>query len=66
MHLLYGFGAYFGTGLLFAALFVSYGVTRILTPPRQVSIGARLILAPGAALLWPLLLYLWVRTGERR
>lgn len=66
MHPLYWLCAYLGVGLLFAALFVSYGVTRVLAPPRPASIGARLILAPGATLLWPLVLYLWIRGGEQR
>ena len=66
MHLLYGLGAYFGVGLVFAAVFVTYGVTRVLTPPRPLSNGARLILLPGATLLWPLVLYFWIQGGERQ
>jgi hypothetical protein len=66
MHLLYGIGAYVGVGVIFAAVFVSHGVTRVLVPPRPVSRGARLMLAPGAAVLWPLILYLWLAGGERR
>lgn len=66
MHLLYGIGAYFGVGVIFAAVFASYGITRVLTPPRPVSVGARLIMAPGAAVLWPLVLYIWLTGGERQ
>jgi hypothetical protein len=66
LHLLYGLGAYFGVGLVFAAVFVTYGVTRVLMPPRSASTGARLIILPGATVLWPLVLYLWIKGGERQ
>ena len=63
MHVLYGLGAYAAAGLVVGIVFVTYGVTRVLAPPRPASIGARLILLPGAIVLWPLVLYRWMRGG---
>jgi hypothetical protein len=45
----------FGVGLAF----VSAGVTTVQTAP--VTLGARILLLPGAFVLWPLVLARWVK-----
>lgn len=48
-------------GLLFAAVFVWRGVEKIDPSARNTGLGFRLILLPGSAALWPLLLSRWAR-----
>jgi hypothetical protein len=50
-------GVYFGLGLLFALGFVTLGASRIDPVTRGMPLQARLILLPGSALLWPVLLW---------
>ena len=57
--------AYGAAGLITALLFVTFGVVRVLPTPAPVSLGARVLLIPGAAALWPYVLWRWVR-AERR
>lgn len=52
--------AYLGLGLLFAAAFVWAGAPSIDPAARGMPWPARLLLVPGAALLWPLMLFKWV------
>jgi len=54
-------GIYLALGLAFAAPFVAFGVGRIDPDARRGTLGFRLLIVPGAALLWPLLLTRWVR-----
>lgn len=54
-------GIYAAIGLLFAPLFVARGVNRIDPSAATGSWGFRLLLLPGAAALWPLLLARWLR-----
>jgi hypothetical protein len=57
--------AYAIVGVLFAILFVLRGVQRVDHQARGASIGFRLLILPGAAAFWPLLLMRWLRaTGE--
>jgi hypothetical protein len=56
-------GLYALAGLLFALAFVTMGVTRVLPHPAPVTIGARILLIPAAAALWPYVLYRWRRAG---
>ncbi len=53
-------GVYLGIGLAFAAPFVAVGVGRIDPVARGAKIGFRLLILPGSALLWPLLLKRWL------
>ena len=46
-------------GLVTAVAFVTFGVTRV--QPAAVSLGARLLILPGAAALWPYVLMRWLR-----
>ena len=57
MILLYGLELYVLLGLITAILFVSFGVTRVL--PYPMTLGARLLVLPGAAALWPYVLVRW-------
>jgi len=59
-------GAYAAAGLLFASVFVTLGVSRMDATARGSRWPFRLIILPGAAALWPLLLLRWLREGGRR
>ena len=61
MPVLYAIGAYLAAGFLVALGFVSLGLNRVLAEPRPVTVAARIILIPGAALLWPYILMRWLR-----
>jgi hypothetical protein len=64
--LLGGLGLYVATGLVTAVAFVTFGVTRVLPQPMPVTVGARILLLPGAAALWPYVLARWLRSGSGR
>ena len=52
-------------GLVFAIAFVTTGVKRIDSQAIGTGVGFRVLIFPGAAALWPLLLRRWMsRTGE--
>lgn len=53
--------AYALGGLLFAAAFLVAGLGRIDPQARGASLGFRLIIAPGVAAFWPLLLRRWLQ-----
>jgi hypothetical protein len=53
--------AYGAAGLVTALLFVTFGVVRVLPTPVSVSLGARMLLIPGATALWPYVLWRWAR-----
>jgi hypothetical protein len=52
--------AYAAAGALFAAVFVAVGVQRVDPAAEHAPWGFRLIILPGAAALWPLLLARWL------
>jgi hypothetical protein len=58
------FIAYFAFGLLFAIVFVAKGIGRVDPVARGSSIGFRLIVLPGVAALWPLLLARLIQGGN--
>ena len=64
MQMLYGIGIYLATGLLVALILVTFGIARVLSEPRPATFGARLLLLPGAILLWPYVLFRLIR-GRR-
>jgi hypothetical protein len=64
--LLGGLLLYAAAGLVIAVAFVTFGVTRVLPQPVSVSLGARLLLLPGAAALWPYVLARWLRCRSAR
>ena len=57
-------GAYLGCGLLFALPFVFLGVGKIDPHASGGSWGFRLLIIPGAMVLWPILFRRWA-TGLR-
>jgi hypothetical protein len=50
---------YLVLGLVFAAAFVTWGVAAIDPAAQGMPRLARLLIVPGAAALWPLLLWKW-------
>lgn len=56
-------GIYAAIGILFAIPFAWIGSGRIDPPASAGTIGFRLLILPGAAALWPLLLKRWL-TGK--
>lgn len=55
-------GLYAVAGLLFALPFVGWGLPRIDAATRGTSFAFRLIILPGTAALWPVLLRQWLRS----
>jgi hypothetical protein len=55
---------YVAVGLAIGLAFVGYGVG--VVQPAPVTIGARILLLPGATLLWPLVLSRWRRARNRQ
>ncbi len=53
--------AFVGVGVLFALAFGTRGVQDIDPAARGVPLSARLLVLPGAAALWPLLLWKWLQ-----
>ena len=56
--------AYAVTGIAFAILFVAAGVHRIDSTAKGSGAGFRLIILPGVAALWPVLLIRWMRSAK--
>ena len=55
-----GVGLYAAIGLVVGAAFVIRGIDRVLSPTStDVSLGARILIFPGAAALWPYVLKRW-------
>jgi hypothetical protein len=63
--LLYGLALYAAVGICIAAAFVTFGMTRVLAEPTTATIGARMLVFPGAAALWPHVLRRWLKAGRR-
>jgi hypothetical protein len=61
MWLVWAMTAYAALGIAFAALFVTIGVERVDPVARGAGLGFRLIIFPGSAALWPVLLIRWAR-----
>jgi hypothetical protein len=55
---------YVAVGLLIAVPFVVSGVTRV--QPAPVTVGARILILPGAAALWPFVLSRWLKSRYAR
>ena len=58
--------AYGVAGAVFAVAFVAKGIQRVDSVAEHAPWGFRLIVLPGIAALWPLLLVRWVRTVQGR
>ena len=61
MILFYALELYLLIGLATAIAFVSFGITQVLPHGMTASLGARLLIIPGAAALWPYVLMRWLR-----
>jgi hypothetical protein len=55
---------YVAVGLVTAVAFVVSGVTQV--QPAPVTLGARLLILPGAAALWPFVLTRWLQSRNAR
>jgi hypothetical protein len=64
MIVLIGLALYAAAGIAVAAAFVAFGVTRVLPEPVPVSAGARILILPGAAALWPYVLVRWLKSSR--
>ena len=53
--------AYALCGLVFAGFFVSLGVQKLDSEAKGSGVGFRLLIFPGAAAFWPMLLARWTR-----
>ena len=53
--------AYAVAGFVFAAAFISRGVQRLDSEARGSGVAFRVVIAPGAAAFWPMLLVRWIR-----
>ncbi len=58
-------GAYAAVGIVFALVFAWRGAARIDPAAVGSTRGFRLIILPGSAALWPLLLLRWLRGAGR-
>ena len=57
---------YAAAGLVTAVAFVSFGVSQVLPHPMPVTLGARILLLPGAVALWPYVLIRWRKARSSR
>ena len=55
-------GLYAAAGLVFALPFLIWGLPRVDQATHGSSLAFRLLVLPGTAALWPLLLRQWVRS----
>jgi hypothetical protein len=61
MVLLWLLALYAAVGLATAVAFAAFGVTRVLPEPASMTPGARILIIPGAAALWPYVLMRWLK-----
>jgi hypothetical protein len=62
MIVLIGFAIYVVVGVIVALAFVTVGITRV--QPLPATLGARILIFPGAAALWPCVLIRWRRSSR--
>ena len=53
---------YAAAGLVISVAFLAFGVTRVLHTPTSVTLGARIMIFPGALALWPYVLMCWLKS----
>ena len=51
-------------GAVFAAVFITAGIDRVDPVAQHAPVSFRLIVIPGVAALWPLLLVRWIRSAR--
>ena len=59
--IVYGLEVYAGLGLIFALVFVWVGVQSLDSEAQGSGVGFRLLILPGVASFWPMLLYRWTQ-----
>jgi hypothetical protein len=59
-----GLAIYAACGLVTALAFIAVGVTRV--QPQSISLGARILILPGAVALWPYVLMRWLAARGAR
>ena len=64
--LMYAVLLYAAIGVAFGAACVAAGVGKVLPGHPSFTIGARLLLLPAAAALWPYVLIRWIRARSPR
>jgi hypothetical protein len=57
--------AYAVTGLLFACAFLTMGIAQVDPVSKDSGIGFKLIILPGLAVLWPVMLKRWIQRKRR-
>jgi hypothetical protein len=62
MIVLYAIAIYLAIGFLSAIAFVTIGVGRVTD--YSMTVGARILLLPGATLLWPYILGRWMKSSR--
>jgi hypothetical protein len=60
MTALYAFAFYVAIGLVVAIAFVTIGATRVTHS--SLTVGARILLLPGATIFWPYVLARWLKS----
>jgi hypothetical protein len=59
--IVYGLEVYAGLGLVFASVFVWVGLQSLDSEAQGSGVGFRLLILPGVAAFWPMLLYRWTK-----
>lgn len=54
---------YFLIGIIIAIPFAFLAAGKILDEPADMTIGARILIIPGAAIVWPIVLTRWLKGG---
>ena len=62
----FGLALYAAAGAVTALAFVSFGISQVLRPPIPATIGARVLILPGALALWPYVLVRWFKARGTR
>ena len=57
-------GIYIGIGVLFGLVFISFGAGKIDPAAKTMPLRARLLILPGVAALWPIMLVKWFTQKE--
>jgi len=63
--ILFVLALYAAAGLVAAIAFVSFGISRVLSHPMPATLGARILILPGAFALWPYVLLRWRQARSR-
>ena len=61
MMLLYGLALYVFLGIVTGAAFVIFGVSQVLPHGATATVGARILILPGAAIFWPYVFMRWCK-----